>query len=111
KFRAELRRQLRAWLDREDRFRGRKENRRARSSPGSELAKDLLVVESAKHSPRRTRRSLSNHLSSFTPNPLIRVDTIDSAKLRAMRITAGSSSLKKLRGSLANSNSPRKTKF
>src|SRR5207302_2316675 len=48
---------------------------------------------------------------SFTPKPLISVETIDSAKLRAMRITAGSSSLKKLRGSLANSNSPRKTKF
>src|SRR6184192_1997395 len=51
------------------------------------------------------------YLSAFTPNPLISVETIDSAKLRAMRITAGSSSLKKLRGSLANSNSPRKTKF
>src|SRR5439155_26059914 len=51
------------------------------------------------------------YLSFFTPNPLISVETIDSAKLRAMRITAGSSSLKKLRGSFANSNSPRKIKF
>src|SRR5207247_9448850 len=52
-----------------------------------------------------------DYLSSLTPKPFISVETIDSAKLRAMRITAGSSSLKKLRGSLANSNSPRKTKF
>src|SRR5437870_5114094 len=59
----------------------------------------------------RTRRLLSNHFPSLTPNPFTRVETIDSAKLRAMRCTAGSSSLKKLRGSLANSNSPRKTKF
>src|ERR1044072_667222 len=41
---------------------------------------------------------------------LISVDTMLSAKLRDMRRMAGSSSLKKLRGSLANSYSPHKTK-
>jgi hypothetical protein len=39
------------------------------------------------------------------------VETMLSAKLRDMRKIAGSSSLKNVRGSLANSYSPRKTKF
>src|SRR6266849_5740683 len=73
---------------------------------------DFLSVSGYALTPALSQRErVQRYLSCFTPNPLISVETIDSAKLRAMRITAGSSSLKKLRGSLANSYSPRKTKF
>ena len=54
-----------------------------------------------------TRQHAHFFFSSLTPKPWTRVETSDSAKLRAMRCTAGSSSLKKVRGSPVNSYSPR----